>query len=175
MQQVVDDLKTVRRELETGVSGRQPLLDRARAWTRGLNGRGAIWVGLGGFVLGVLLMSAFGGRRFNPAPLFIFLAVGLVIYRKFRHRRLDAIAKFARRSSKLPEIRLVTSQGDRIVVIVDRPTAKTYVKLNALLAQANKHILHGQPLTLAIRESVSDDERRTMLTSAGLQYARDDA
>jgi hypothetical protein len=85
------------------------------------------------------------------------------------------VQKFAKKARKLPEVRLVSYQNGEIVVIADRPTAKTYLKLNALCAQANRHLLHGAPLHMTVRESVSPEEHRSLITSVGLQYVRDDA
>jgi tRNA A-37 threonylcarbamoyl transferase component Bud32 len=172
MREVAAELRVVRRELESGVTGGRPLFERARLWARGLTTRGAIWVGIAGFALGALLVGVIlRGGRFNFGPFFFFLFVGALSYRWFRNRRANAVGKFARRAGKLPEVRLVTSVENRITVVVDRPTAKTYVKLNSLLASANSGLLHGQPFTLAVRENVSADERVTLLSSPGLHYA----
>jgi len=172
MREVAAELRVVRRELESGVTGGRPLFERARLWARGLTTRGAIWVGIAGFALGALLVGVIlRGGRFNFGPFFFFLFVGALTYRWFRNRRANAVGKFARRAGKLPEVRLVTSVENRITVVVDRPTAKTYVKLNSLLASANSGLLHGQPFTLAVRENVSADERVTLLSSPGLHYA----
>jgi hypothetical protein len=172
MRDVAANLRVVRRELETGVSGGRPLLDRARAWARGLTARGTIFVGIAGFALGAFLVGAvLRGGEFNLGPFFALLFFAAIFYRRFRNRRANAVSKFARRAGKLPEVRLVTYDGARITVAVERPTAKTYVKLNSLLAAANGGILHGPPFTLAVRENISADERVTILSSPGLQYA----
>jgi tRNA A-37 threonylcarbamoyl transferase component Bud32 len=175
MREVVHDLKRVRRDLETGASGGQPLLERARQWSRWLGPRGSLWVAIAGFLLGALLVASIASRRINLGPLIVLFFAGLLFWRRFRTRRERAAAGFARNASKLREVRLVTCIDNEIVVLVDRPTAKTYVKLNALLTRANGRLLQGQPFKLTVRESVSEEERRSLLTSTGLQYARDDA
>ena len=58
-------------------------------------------------------------------------------------------------------------------MVVDRPTAKTYLKLNSILAQTNSGLFHGEPFTMSVRENVSQEERVTLLSSPGLQYAAD--
>jgi tRNA A-37 threonylcarbamoyl transferase component Bud32 len=172
MREVAADLRVVRRELETGVTGGRPFLDRARTWARGLTTRGMIWVGVAGFALGALAVGLLlRGGKFNLGPFFVVLFFGAIFYRRFRNRRANAVAKFARRAGKLPEVRLVTCEGTRITVVVERPTAKTWVKLNSHLASANGGLLHGAPFTMAVRENVSADERVTLLSSPGLQYA----
>ena len=175
MREAVTDLKLVRREIETGVTGRQPMMDRVRGWTRGLNSKGALWVGLGGVLVGAILVGTLSRKGSGLGTLIAAVAIASVFYRRFRNRRQSAIARFARKAAKLPELRMVTCNGSEFLVVVDRPTAKTYLKLNALLADANGHLFQGQPFTMNVRESLSEEERRTLITSAGLQYARDDA
>lgn len=176
MREVATDLKAVRRELDSGASaGRPPLVERARAWARGLNARGAFWVGVAGFALGGILVAAFANRKDNIWPLLFVVFVGSIVWRKFRNRRQDAVLGFAKKAGKLPEVRLVSCHGNCITVVVSHPTARTYLKLNALLANANGRLFHGEPLTMSVREQISDDERRSLLTSAGLHYAREDA
>jgi serine/threonine protein kinase len=173
---VTADLKSVRRELDSGASaGGPPLVERARAWTRGLNARGAVWVGVAGFALGGMLVAAFADRKNSIGPLLFVVFVGSIVWRKFRNRRQNAVMGFAKRAGKLSEVRLVSYQGNCITVVVSHPTAKTYLKLNALLASANGRLFHGEPLTMSVREQISADERQSLLTSAGLHYAREDA
>ncbi len=172
MRDVAVELKTVRRELETGATGGQPLMDRARLWARGLTARGGIWIGIAGFALGAFLVGmATQKKDFSLGPFFALVFFGSVFYRRFRNRRIGTMAKFAKRAGKLPEVRLVTGQGTQITVIVERPTAKTYLKLNSLLAAANSGLFHGEPFTLNVRENVSIEERQSLLTSPGLHYA----
>ena len=174
MREVVTELKVVRRDLESGVSGGQPFVDRARSWARGLTARGAIWIAVGGFAAGAFLVGIATSRgRFDVGPIVFLLLTGAIFYRKFRNRRVDAVAKFGKRAAKLSEVRLVTANGSNILVVVHHPTAKTYVKLNSLLARANSGLFHGEPFTLSVRENVSQEERVTLLSSPGLQYAAD--
>lgn len=174
MREVVAELKVVRRELESGVTGGQPLVDRARAWARGLTTRGTIWIAIAGFAAGAFLVGVvFEKGRFNMGPVFAVMFFGAIFYRRFRNRRLGALAKFGKRAAKLTEVRLVTATGTNILVVVDNPTAKTYVKLNSILAQTNGGLFHGEPFTLSVRENVSKEERVSLLSSPGLQYAAD--
>ena len=174
MREVAAELKTVRRELESGVTGGQPLVDRVKNWARGLTTRGAIWIAIAGFAAGAFLVGVvFSNGKFNMGPVFALLFFGSIFYRQVRNRRINALAKFGKRAAKLPEVRLVTAKGSNILVIVDHPTAKTYVKLNSILAQTNSGLFHGEPFTLSVRENVSREERVSLLSSPGLQYAAD--
>jgi predicted Ser/Thr protein kinase len=174
MRQVAAELKTVRREIETGVTGGQPFVDRVRGWSRGLTAKGTIWVAIAGFAVGGLVVAILTRSENKFGAFFALVFFGSLFYRRFRNRRQSAISRFAKRAGKLPEVRMVTCHGSQFTVVVERPTAKTYLKLNGFLASANGHLFHGEPFTMSVRESVSAEERRSMLTSAGLQYASDD-
>jgi hypothetical protein len=140
-----------------------------------LSTRGAIWIGVGGFVLGALIVSILSSRKASIGTVIPIVVVGSIFYRRFRNRRQSAKTRFARKAGKLLEVRMVSCNDREFLVVVDRPTAKTYLRLNALLADANGHLFQGEPFTMDIRESLSDEERRSLMTSAGLHYARDDA
>src|SRR5205085_6677911 len=111
------------------------------------------WIGVAGFALGAFLIGLVTQRkRFDLGPVFALVFFGSIIYRRIRNRRMSTVSRFAKRAGKLPEVRLVTGQGNQITVIVERPTAKTYLKLNSLLASANGGLFHGEPFTLNVRE-----------------------
>lgn len=59
-------------------------------------------------------------------------------------------------------------------MVVERPLAKTYVHLNALMDRANGKLFFGDRFTLAVREDVPPGEIRTLLESSGVAYAADD-
>ena len=100
--------------------------------------------------------------------------MGYGIFWSFRNRRHREVSRFVKRASSLREVRLVAFQGGQFTVVADRATAKTYLKLNALLTSANKHLFHGEPMTMVIREDVGEAETRSLLSNPGVQYVRDD-
>ena len=77
---------------------------------------------------------------------------GLLIWRRFRHRRLRLARRFVAKVRKMPEVRLVALDGMRFTVVADRAQAKTYVRANALLDSVNSSMFFGDPFTLVIRE-----------------------
>ena len=108
-----------------------------------------------------------------PGLLFPGIA-GLLIWRRFRNRRLRLARRFVAKVRKMPEVRLVALDGMRFTLVADRAQAKTYVRGNALLDAVNSSMFFGDPFTLAIREDVAPEEEKAMLSSPGVLYVRED-
>jgi hypothetical protein len=175
MREVVSDLKAVKREMDTGVSSRAPLMVQMRGWVEGLTVRGALWGGIVGAILGafavLLLVGGQGNRAF---PIIVIIIIGSVMYRRFRNRGQKEARKFVKRASSLKEVRLITFQKGEFTVIADNPVAKTYLRLNDYLETANKNLFRGEPMTMVVRENVEEGEIKRVLSSPGVQYLRDD-
>jgi predicted Ser/Thr protein kinase len=176
---LVGDLKTIQREVESGVSSKAPLGVRLQEQWRSLRDRTlGEWL-LPGVVLAVALavLISFGLRPsaegIIPGLLFPGIAA-LLIWRRFRHRRLRLARRFVAKIRKMPEIRLVAVDGMRFTVVADRAQAKTYVRANALLDSVNSSMFFGDPFTLVIREEVPPNEERALLSGAGVLFVRDD-
>jgi predicted Ser/Thr protein kinase len=176
---LVGDLKTIQREVESGVSSKAPLGVRLQEQWRSLRDRTlGEWL-LPGVVLAVALavLISFGFRPsaegIIPGLLFPGIAA-LLIWRRFRHRRLRLARRFAAKIRKMPEIRLVAVDGMRFTVVADRAQAKTYVRANALLDSVNSSMFFGDPFTLVIRDEVPPDEERALLSGTGVLFVRDD-
>jgi hypothetical protein len=101
--------------------------------------------------------------------------VCLILYRHIRNRPHRVQELFARRAAKIPEVRLVVFQGAHFTVVVDRPVAQLYVRLNHQLQVCNRKLYFGQPLTLSIKHEVTREQLTQMLSGAGVQYMRPDA
>jgi predicted Ser/Thr protein kinase len=173
------DLKTVQREIESGVSSKAPLALRLQEQWQSLRDRP-----LGDWIVpGVLLVVAFGllvslffvrgGDLFWS--LFFLGGGGLLVWRRVRNRRLRMARRFVRKVQKMAEVRLVTLDGMRFTVLADRPQARTFVRANAILDTINASMFFGEPFTLAIREPASPEEERALLSGTGVLYVRDDA
>ena len=74
----------------------------------------------------------------------------------------------------MAEVRLVALDGMRFTVVADRAQAKTYVRANALLDGVNSSMFFGDPFTLVIREGVSPEEEKALLSGPGVLYVRED-
>ena len=174
LRDAVTDLKKVKREVESGVSGGMPVLAKVRWWLGGLSSRGLIWAAVIGAVLGALLISMLAGDNGTIQSLAVVLLIGAFLFRRFRNRGQREMRRFVRRISAVKEVRLVTFHKGQFTVITEHPTAKTYLKLNALLTAANERLYHGDPMTLVVREGVDPEEFRRLLASPGVQFVREE-
>ncbi len=174
------DLKTVQHEVESGISSKAPLSLRIQEQWRSLRDRPlGEWLVPGTVAvvaLAVLVSLLFRSSKEGFVPSLIFPAiVGLLLWRRFRHRRLRLARRLVAKVSKMPEVRAVVLDGMRFTVVADRAQAKTYVRANALLDSVNSSMFFGDPFTLVVRDGVSPEEEKTLLSSPGVLYVREDA
>jgi hypothetical protein len=178
--ELVGDLKTIQREVESGISSKAPLGARLQEQWASLRDRTlGEWL-LPGLVLvvalAVLLSISFRPVVENVIPGLIFPAIAaLLVWRRFRNRRLRLARRFVAKVRKMPEVRLVALDGMRFTVVADRAQAKTYVRANALLDGVNSSMFFGDPFALAIREDLSPEEEKALLSGPGVLYVREDA
>jgi predicted Ser/Thr protein kinase len=178
--ELVADLKTVQHEVESGISSKAPLAVRLQEQWRSLRDRplgewllpGALAV----VALAVLVSILFRSSREGFVSGLIFPAiVGLLIWRRFRNRRLRLARRLVAKVSKMPEVRAVILDGMRFTLVADRAQAKTYVRANASLDSVNSSMFFGDPFTLVIRDEVPPQEEKALLSSPGVLYVREDA
>ena len=175
LRDTVTDLKRVKREVESGVTGGMPLLDRVRSWLGGMTTRGVIWAAIGGAVVGGFLIALISGGDANWGGLLMVAIVGLFLWRRFRNRGQRISTKFVKKVSFVKEVRMVTLHKGQFTIVADHPTAKTYLKLNALLTAANEKLYHGDPMTLVVREDLPEEEYRKLLASPGVRFVREES
>ena len=175
LRETVADLKKVKREVESGVTGGVPLIERFRFWLGGLTTRGMVWAAIGGAVFGGLLFSwLFGSTRRDWFGLLMVLGIGALVFRRFRNRGQREARRFVKKASTMKEVRLITLQQGQFLVAVESPTARTYLKLNALLASINEKLFHGEPMSLVIREGLPEDEIKKLLSTPGVRFLREE-
>jgi serine/threonine protein kinase len=174
--ELVQDLRNITREVETGVSTPLTLSDRLLETWHNLREKApaAQWawvVVLGGglaLALYLLLVKA-------SVPTLIALGLGaLLAWRRFRHRRLRLMRKFASRARRLAEVRVVAYEGTRLTVVVDKAMAKTYLRINTLVEQLNASMFFGDPFTVTVRENATAEETRNLFSGSGVLYVRQD-
>ena len=175
--ELVGDLKTVQREIESGVSSKAPLALQLQERWRSLRDRTlGEWLLPAIVVVAVLAATvAIFLRNGGIGPGSILLgAAGLFTWRRIRNRRLRLGRRFVKKISKLPEVRLVAIDGMRFTMLVDRAQARTYVRANALLDEINSSMFFGDPFTLLIRDQFSAEEERHLLSGPGVLHVRED-
>jgi hypothetical protein len=177
--ELASDLKTVQREIESGVSSKAPLALRLQEQWQSLRDRPlGDWIVPGALILVALalVVSLFFVRGGDTFPtLFFLVGGGLLVWRRIRNRRLRMARRFVRKVQRMAEVRLVTLDGMRFTVLADRAQARTFVRANALVDTINASMFFGEPFTLAIRDSATQDEERALLAGTGVLYVRDDA
>jgi len=177
--ELVGDLKAVQREVESGISTKVPLGVRLQEQLRSLKDRTlGEWLVPGAVaVLAIAVLLAFfvsrSGESLVPGLIFPGI-VGLLIWRRFRHRRLRLARRFVVKARKMPEVRLVAVDGMRLTVLADRAQAKTYVRVNALVDGINSSMFFGEPFTVVVRDDAKPEEVKALLSSPGVLYVRDD-
>ncbi len=177
--ELVGDLKTVQHEVESGISSKAPLALRLQEHWRSLRdrtlGEWLVPAAVAVIALAVLVSVLFRSSAEGVIPGLVFPAVaGLLIWRRFRHRRPRLARRFVAKVSRMPEVRLVALDGMRFTLVADRAQAKTYVRANALLDSVNASMFFGDPFTLAIRDEVSPGEEKALLSSPGVLYVREE-
>jgi hypothetical protein len=170
------DLRTVQREIESGVSTKAPLAARLQEHWRSLRDRPAgelLLPAAGAIVVLAVVVALFTRQDVGPGLFFMGVA-GLLLWRRHRNRRLRLARRFVRKASKMAEVRLVTLDGMRLTLVADRAQAKTYVRANALLDAINASMFFGEAFTLVVRDGATPEEERSLLSGSGILYVRDD-
>jgi hypothetical protein len=177
--ELVGDLKTVQREVESGISSKAPLAARLQEQWRSLRdrtlGEWLLPAAIAVIALAVLVSILFRSTAEGVIPGLLFPAIaGLLIWRRFRHRRPRLARRLVAKLRKIPEVRLVALDAMRFTVVADRAQAKTFVRANAALDSVNASMFFGDPFTLQIRDQVTPEEEKALLSSPGVLYVREE-
>ncbi|HMB70603.1 MAG TPA: serine/threonine-protein kinase [bacterium] len=176
-EELARDLRAVGKEIDSGISTAVPLGERFRESLESLRGAGpTAWLlPAGALAAAVMVIVLISGSGEGKIPLtFFFAFVGLMVYRRIRNRRPRLLKRFAKKASKMSEVRVVSWHETQVTVVVEKPLAKTYVHLNSLMDGLNGKLFFGDRFTLSVRENVPADEVRALLQSSGVVYVSDD-
>ncbi len=172
------DLKVLKRDTESGVTRAVPVADRLRRRLESLQNlppRKMLWLAGTAAVALLVLLAVLTNNEGRVWSLGLIAFVCLLIYRKFRHRTLGLMKRFAGKAARIPEVRMITWQQKKATVVVDRIQAKIYLRINGLMEDLNRKLFFGEPLTVVVRDDVSPDEFRKLLREPGVLYLRDDS
>jgi serine/threonine protein kinase len=170
-----EELRRIRRDTESGLvretSWQQKIVN---AWEqlRGLPPSQYGWYAIG--LAGVLTALYFSVAKIGVGGLVSLVLVSLFVYRHIRNSSGRVQEVFLRSVSKVPEVRLIAFQEHRATVVVDRPTAQLYERINAHLRTCNRKLFFGPPMTLSIQHELTDQQTRALLAGPGVQYVRED-
>ena len=174
---LIEDLRVLRRETESGLVRRLSLKERiGDTFDRLTHLRPSEYAWLAGGILAVAgfiyLLLANVGSLF---PLIPFAFIGLLIYRDIRNKPRKMLDLFVRKTAKIPEVRFIVCEDRKITVCVDRAVSQLYGRINNQLNYCNRKLFFGQPFSVVIRHDLTSEETRQMLTGVGVRYVRDDA
>ena len=124
--------------------------------------------GMAGLGMALYLVLA----EVNLGVLFLAALMVVFLYRHVRNRPYRVQELFVRRVSKIPEVRLIVFQDRQITVVVDRPVAQLYGRINDRLRACNRKLYAGQPLTVAILHDLPSDEVRRLQGGPGVHFVR---
>jgi serine/threonine protein kinase len=173
--QLVDALKTVQQEIESGISQKVPLTERIREGLGNLRDLQPNQWGM--LVGGVVAAGAFFWLLFTgwDLPAIITLTVlGGLAYRFVKNRPRRLVRRFAKRLKKMDAVRLVVCRERKVTIVVDEVLARTYVRINAHLDRLNSRWFPGDKFEVTTRDDVTGEELRALLQGSGLLYVRDD-
>ena len=171
---LAEDLRRMRRDTEAELVHKTSWQQRAReAWEelRHLPPSRYAWYGLG--LAGLILALYLSLARIGLGTA-VLLGLGcLFVYRHIRNRPHRVQELFVRRASRIPEVRLIAFQQNQFNVVVDRPVAQMYGRLNQYLLACNRKRYSGQPMTLSVLHELTPDQFNKLLASPGVQYVRE--
>jgi hypothetical protein len=174
---LVDELRLVQREVESGVSHPYPLFTRMVGRLRELRSlpyRDWLWPVLGTVGVVVVLAQLISIRRLGTGTLVFFSIGGLYAYRFIRNRPYRLLKGFASRAGRMKEVRFLFFDGRRATAVIDPSAAGTYVRLSALMDRVNAQLFFGDRFELVTRDKISDEELKALMTGARTLYARRD-
>jgi serine/threonine protein kinase len=176
LDETIDDLRKVKRQLDSGASMSMPFLERWRPARDGLklgelSTRGAIVAVAWTLILGSLLITVLsnGGNLWGALP---FILIGLMVFGHFRRRRRSMVDRFVNRTKKMKEVQLISWEEDHFVVVVEGAVARSYLKLNATLEGVNDKLYSGRAMELEVRENLSAAELRELAVGSKVRYLR---
>jgi hypothetical protein len=172
---LIQELRALRRDTEAGrattFSLRQRVLEALRQLPQ-LAPRQYGWAA--GAVIALALTLYLVVTNVSMGSVVWFSIVALLIYRHVRNRPQRMLEQFVRKLRNVPEIRMITVQERRITVVVDRAVGQLYGRINTQLSGCNRKLFFGEPFSVNIRHDLTPPETRTLLTSTGVHFVRDD-
>jgi serine/threonine protein kinase len=173
---LIEDLRVLRRETESGLARPLSLKDRiGDRFDRLTHLKPSEYAWLAGGILAVAgfiyLLVANVGSLF---PLIPFAFIGLLFYRDIRNKPRKMLDLFVRKVARIPEVRFLVCVDRKVTVGVDRAVGQLYGRINNQLNYCNRKLFFGQPFSVQIRHDLSADEIRHLLEGPGVQYVRDD-
>jgi serine/threonine protein kinase len=172
---LVGDLKLLRRDTESGRLRSLTILDR---WNDALDQvkhlKSKEYALIAAAILGPILLVFLTFSGVGSGKILGYVVVGFLLYRYFRNRAQRERERLIRKVSRIPEVRLITLAERNLTVIVDRPVAQLYGRINQLAENSNRSLFFGKPLSVIIRHEVGAEETQKLLSGPSVHYVRND-
>lgn len=172
---LAEDLRRLKRDVESGTRTRLPAGERLRGWIDWL--RTSFPFGTKGLVIlgaAVVLTAALVALRINWGGLIGPAFIALFGYRFARNRKKRLIAAFIKKAAKVTSVRAVFSGEDRMTVVMDKAPAKDYIRTTALIEEMNSRLYVGKRVAAEILPDPDEGEFQVLLRKMGIVYARED-
>jgi tRNA A-37 threonylcarbamoyl transferase component Bud32 len=174
---LLDDLRHVKEEVESGTSRPVPLMDRLQEQLRALRDLTPgewLWRVVALAISVWVVVALVSARGISLPGLLLLGGAGLLLYRYVRNRPMRLVKRFSRRVARLPEVRYVIAERQHVTVVADRALAKTCVHVSALMDDVNSRLFFGQPFQASVIDNVSPVEAARLMSHARTLYARRD-
>lgn len=171
---LVEDLRRLKRDIESGTRTRLPAGDRLRGWIDWI--RASFPFGQKGLLIliaAVALTAALVALNINWGGLIGPAFIALFGYRFVRNRKKRLIAAFTKKAAKVPSVRAVFSGEDRMTVVMDKAPAKDYIRVSSLIEEMNAKLYVGKRVQAEILPDPEEGEFQVLLRKMGIVYARE--
>ena len=173
---LAEDLRRLKRDVESGTKTRLPAGERLRGWVEWI--RTSFPFGNKGLVIligAVALTAVLLGLKINWGGLIGPAIIALFAYRFIQNRKKRLLAAFTKKAAKVPSVRAVIVRDDRVTVVMDKAPAKDYIRITALVDEINGELFFGSRVSAEIKTDVEERDLQAMLRQMGVVYARDEA
>jgi predicted Ser/Thr protein kinase len=172
---LAEDLRRLKRDVESGTRTRLPAGERLRGWIEWLQTSFPFGTkGLAVLGVAILLTVALVALRINWGGLIGPAFIALFAYRFVRNRKKRLLAEFVKKARKLPSVAAVIAREDRLTVVMAGAPAKDFIRTTALIEEMNGKLYFGKPFAAEVKSDLEEQELRSMLRQMGVLYVRDD-
>ena len=172
---LADDLRRLKRDLDSGVQRSLPVEEHVRRrldWLRHAIPTGTTWQK--GLTAAIVILVLAGWLLADLGTMVLLAIPALLIYRWVRNRRNRLLKRFVSRISSLKEVQAILVRDSRITVIVGKAQAQVYIRVNNLVEKSNSKLFHGAPFEAVVRDDLNEAELLEALREPGVAYVRQD-
>jgi predicted Ser/Thr protein kinase len=173
--ELASDLRALQREIETGITRPVSLGERLSEVLQSFDGLGGSLRPLAvvGALAGLMALVVFFARH-GVGDIIGLGLVALFGWRYWRNRDRRVLRKLAQKLKRIPEVRVVAFEGQRVTVVVDKAVAHTYLRVHVLLEATNAKLFWGRPFTAVVRDDLDAPQTRALFAGSGVLYVRKD-